>query len=277
MCRPFSSTTFSRWSASSRWIGLRPTTPSTGPLLPRTSTRWPTRICGSQPPTGANQRKPFSSMWVTISPISSMWPTTASSGAASPTVAIEEPMPSVVSSAKEAASRQTAAAGPSYPEGAPARRRLSRSAGVWLKAGQYVEVERLSAAKVANGLGMGGGGFVAKLRAPLAVAAVLVPDHRPNQYVGDRKADQRRHRRGDRDEDQQHDRQPQALAVDRVDVAVAEGDQAQQVDRDAPEQGDGGDGVEVLVEMCDRRLHAQGDEDDPRHRPARGHRDLPAG
>ncbi len=42
-----------------------------------------------------------------------MWPTTASSGAASPTRAIEEPSPSVESSAKEAASRQTAAAGPS--------------------------------------------------------------------------------------------------------------------------------------------------------------------
>ena len=80
MCRPFSSTTFLRWSASSRWIGLRPTTPGTSPSLPRTSTRWPTRICGSQPPIGANQRKPFSSMWVTIRPISSMWPTTASSG-----------------------------------------------------------------------------------------------------------------------------------------------------------------------------------------------------
>ena len=52
-------------------------------------------------------------MWTTISPISSMWPTTASSGEASPTRAIEEPMPSLLSSAKEAASRQTAAAGPS--------------------------------------------------------------------------------------------------------------------------------------------------------------------
>ena len=38
--------------ASSRWIGLRPTTPGTRPSLPRTSTRWPTRICGSQPPIG---------------------------------------------------------------------------------------------------------------------------------------------------------------------------------------------------------------------------------
>ena len=34
MCICFSSTTFLRWSASSRWIGLRPTTPRTGPFLP---------------------------------------------------------------------------------------------------------------------------------------------------------------------------------------------------------------------------------------------------
>ena len=43
---PFSSTAFLRSSASSRWIGLRPHTPGTGPSAPRTCTRWPTRICG---------------------------------------------------------------------------------------------------------------------------------------------------------------------------------------------------------------------------------------
>ena len=50
------------------------------PAPPRVSstTRWPTRICGSQPPTSPNHRKPSSSMWVTISPISSMWPITSS-------------------------------------------------------------------------------------------------------------------------------------------------------------------------------------------------------
>ena len=44
-----------------------------------------------------------------------MWPTIASSGLASssPTRAIEDPIPSVLSSAKDAASRHTAAAGPS--------------------------------------------------------------------------------------------------------------------------------------------------------------------
>ena len=42
-----------------------------------------------------------------------MWPTTASSGLSAPILAIEEPRPSVESEAKEAASRQTAAAGPS--------------------------------------------------------------------------------------------------------------------------------------------------------------------
>src|SRR6478609_8892773 len=97
-------------------------------------------------------------MWTTISPISSIWPTTASSGEASPTRAIEEPRPSLLSSAKEAASRQTAAAGPSYPEGAPGRRRLSSSWGVLLKVLEYVEIE---CAFVARGSGVAHGRFVA--------------------------------------------------------------------------------------------------------------------
>ena len=39
-----------RSSSSSRWIGLRPTTPGTGPFAVATVTRWPTSTCGSQPP-----------------------------------------------------------------------------------------------------------------------------------------------------------------------------------------------------------------------------------
>ena len=46
-------------------------------------------------------------------------------------------------------------------------------------------------------------------------------------------------------------------------MAVAEGDQAEQVDGEAAEQGEGGDVVEVLVVVGDRRLQAEGDEDDP--------------
>jgi hypothetical protein len=42
-----------------------------------------------------------------------MWPTTATSGEASPTRAIVEPIPSTLISAKDAASRQTSAAGAS--------------------------------------------------------------------------------------------------------------------------------------------------------------------
>ena len=42
-----------------------------------------------------------------------MWPTTVSSGEALPTRAIEEPMPSAETSAKEASSRQSCAAGAS--------------------------------------------------------------------------------------------------------------------------------------------------------------------
>ena len=59
-----------------------PMTPGTTPSRVASSTRWPTRICGSHPPTPAKRRKPSSSMCVTISPISSMWPTMASVGAA---------------------------------------------------------------------------------------------------------------------------------------------------------------------------------------------------
>ncbi len=92
-------------------------TPSTGPSRPCTSTRCPTRICGSQPPIGANQRKPFSSMWRTTSPISSMWPTTASRGEASPIRATEEPIPSAESEAKEASSRQSVGGGCLVPGG----------------------------------------------------------------------------------------------------------------------------------------------------------------
>ena len=78
--------------------------------------------------------KPFSSTWVTTSPISSMWPTTASSGFApsSPISAIDDPIPSVLRRANEAASRQTAAAGPSYPEGAGAESNRWSSSGVSL-------------------------------------------------------------------------------------------------------------------------------------------------
>ena len=45
-----------------------------------TSTRWPTRICGSQPPVWMKCRKPLSLDVGDRSPISSMWPMTASSG-----------------------------------------------------------------------------------------------------------------------------------------------------------------------------------------------------
>ena len=82
MCRSFSSATFLRSSCFSRWIGFLPITPVTTPSRVASSTRWPTRICGSQPPTPTKRRKPSSSMCVTMSPISSMWPTTASRRAA---------------------------------------------------------------------------------------------------------------------------------------------------------------------------------------------------
>src|SRR5918995_3556110 len=71
-------------------------------------------------------------MWWTISPISSMWPTTASSGP-SPvplTRATVEPTVSWETSANAlAASRNTAAAACSYPEGPGAVSSLRRTSG----------------------------------------------------------------------------------------------------------------------------------------------------
>ena len=113
MCRSRISGTCLRSSSLSRWIGFLPTTPWTTPSRVAISTRWPTRMIGSQPPTPLNQRKPSSSMWWTISPISSMWPITASSGpSAVPfTRATVEPTLSWLTSANAAAaSRKTAAA-----------------------------------------------------------------------------------------------------------------------------------------------------------------------
>ena len=113
MCRFFSSGACLRSSSLSRWIGFLPTTPGIGPLRVAISSRWPTRITGSQPPTPVNHRNPSSSMWWTIRPISSMWPMTATNGP-SPvpfTRATVEPTVSWVISAKApAASRNTAAA-----------------------------------------------------------------------------------------------------------------------------------------------------------------------
>ena len=72
-------------------------------------------------------------MWVTAIPISSMWPITASVGAAppAPTRANEVPSVSPCTSANAAAaSRQTAAAGSSCPEGPTAVRRSWRRSGI---------------------------------------------------------------------------------------------------------------------------------------------------
>ena len=46
-------------------------------------------------------------------------------------------------------------------------------------------------------------------------------------------------------------------------MALAEGDQAEQVDGDAAEQGERFDVVQVLLGVGDRRLQAEGDEHDP--------------
>ena len=51
MCSSRISATFLRSSSRSRWIGFLPITPLTAPARVSSTTRWPTRICASQPPT----------------------------------------------------------------------------------------------------------------------------------------------------------------------------------------------------------------------------------
>ncbi len=134
MCSSLSFGALERSSDSIKWIAFLPTTPRTGPFSVCTTTRWPTRIVGSQPPTAPNQRKPFSSMCVTTTPISSMWPTNAIRGApwAVPgTRACTEPVRSTSTwSVYSRAIAANAVAGPcSWPEGPTASRRLCRLAG----------------------------------------------------------------------------------------------------------------------------------------------------
>src|SRR4051794_6461231 len=136
MCRSLSCGTFLRSSSFIRWIGLLPTTPGTRPVRVEISTRCPTRMIGSQPPTPVNQRNPSSSMWWTIRPISSMCPTTASdrpggSDAVPGTLATVEPTASWLTSAKApAASRNAVAGACSYPEGPAAVISVSRVSGM---------------------------------------------------------------------------------------------------------------------------------------------------
>jgi hypothetical protein len=62
MCRSSSLGALVRSSSLRRWIGLLADDPRHGPLAVSRTTRWPTRITGSHPPTPPNHRKPSSSM-----------------------------------------------------------------------------------------------------------------------------------------------------------------------------------------------------------------------
>ena len=94
-----------------------------------------------------------------------MWPTTARSGAASPTLAIEEPSPSVVTSANAASSRHTAAAGASWPEGrGDAQQLVEECGGSGHRVGQYVESEDRPSAEISNSVDANG-----RIRTPIAL------------------------------------------------------------------------------------------------------------
>src|SRR3954454_21989665 len=75
--------------------------------------------------------------------------------------------------------------------------------------------------------------LTAQLLTAWPVPAVLVGNHHPDQYDRRCQRDQRRYRGRDRDEQEQYDRQPRPMAVQPLDLAVAESDEAEQVDRQA--------------------------------------------
>ena len=66
--------TFLTSSALSRWGGVTPKTPFTGPWRPWMMIRSPASCWVVTPPSAVRKRNPFSSMYCTMKPISSQWP-----------------------------------------------------------------------------------------------------------------------------------------------------------------------------------------------------------
>ena len=88
---------------------------------------------------------------------------------------------------------------------------------------------------------------------------------RPQHRRHDPQRQQRGHLGRERHRRQQRHAQDQPLAVDRPDVAVAEGDVSEQVEGGAAEQGERGHGLERLADVAQGLLHPQGHQHDARH------------
>jgi len=116
-------------SSSSRWGGLEPITPYTGPLLVRKTTLSFRRVCSNHPPRGTNLMKPFSSMCFTISPISSRWAATMQEGSEPFLTAMRFPMASLLisSTCPWSSALTTSATSSSLPETPTALESLSSS------------------------------------------------------------------------------------------------------------------------------------------------------
>ena len=104
---------------------------------------------------------------------------------------------------------------------------------------------------------------MAHLGAALAVSAGLDGNHRPEQHV----EQDEHHQGGELERDgvqrEQQQGQPESVPVDAPYMPVAEADQAEQVDGDAADQGEGGDVLERVGRVSDGLLQAERQEDDP--------------
>ncbi len=91
--------TWRRWASGRKWGGHEETTPGIlSPQRVRISTRWESRLCSHQPPTGTNWRKPSGVMFWTRKPTSSMWPASITRGPSPAVSQKTEPLRSVDSS-----------------------------------------------------------------------------------------------------------------------------------------------------------------------------------
>jgi len=111
------------------WVGLRPTTASTGPSGPWMTTWRPGRSCASTPPTLSKNTKPLSSTYVTMRPIWSLCPVTTTCGRPSADVSAQRsPSGSDCASTFPARRRRrTSWAGASKPVGPGAPQSSRRS------------------------------------------------------------------------------------------------------------------------------------------------------
>src|SRR5512134_2983925 len=93
--------------------------------------------------------------------------------------------------------------------------------------------------------------------APLAIAQRLEDDHCPDQSREEREDRQGRNVEGEGDEREQEEREDEPAAIQGVDMSPAEGDEPEEVDRDAAEQGECRNLLERVPGIPERLLQPQ--------------------